>query len=237
MLAGRRVSASRCSRGIVIASSPVNTIASLTNRARKRPSGCRHSTAAAVSAPISVAARQMICPSCKREGRLPRADGGLRRPSGGFPTYRPSTHATTTVLVSPPRQGSSDGGAQRSADEDHGHHGGEPDRHGGAPARPPEADQREQPHRDGGQQRPVAGRPQRHPPPGVAQVQPLRVVRGHPPAPGQVRRDGRTRHCRNQPGNTAIHADPPAPRLNPSTCVRHPSITRLPAKEHAGFAR
>ena len=63
MLAGRKVCASRCSRGIVIVSSPVKMVASRTIRARIRSTGWRHTTAPAVTAPTSVAPRQTGPPS------------------------------------------------------------------------------------------------------------------------------------------------------------------------------
>ena len=69
MLRGlRAVLASRLSRGMVSGSRPVTMVASRTNRDRSRSSGCRHSTDATVSAPISVAPRQTGPPSWKASG-------------------------------------------------------------------------------------------------------------------------------------------------------------------------
>ena len=104
---GRPVSASRCSKGMVSGSSPVKMVASLTNRARNRAIGSRHSTATATSAPISVAPRQTICASCKASGGCP-GQALVGYAVGGFPVNRPSTPATTDVPVSPPRHGARD---------------------------------------------------------------------------------------------------------------------------------
>ena len=58
MLPGRKVCDSRCSTGIVMASSPVRMVASRTIRARIRSNGWRHRTVATVSAPVNVAPRR-----------------------------------------------------------------------------------------------------------------------------------------------------------------------------------
>ena len=68
---GRPVAASFHSTGMVIASSPVNTVASLTARAHSLLTGLRHSTEAAAIAPTIVAARQTNSPSCKARGSCP----------------------------------------------------------------------------------------------------------------------------------------------------------------------
>ena len=69
--AGRPWLVSRRRSGNVMASRPVSTTASRTIRARSRPTGCRHSTAAAAVAPTRVAPTQTARPSCRAGGIVP----------------------------------------------------------------------------------------------------------------------------------------------------------------------
>ena len=103
MLVARPVSASRCSSGIVIESSPVRMVASRTTRARSRSTGWRHTMDAAASAPVSVAAIQITPPACSANG------GGSWHPPAGycgrFPVYAPSSKPATLLSDAPPRHG------------------------------------------------------------------------------------------------------------------------------------
>ena len=186
MLAGRPVPASSRSSGMLIASSPVKTVASLTNRALKRPSSSRHSTAAAAGAPIRTAARQMICPSCSAGGGCPGTPAS-GTPRAGYRHRGRAPRPSPAVNISPaPRHGTS-AEVPSTPPTSTGEELGIilPDRARGV-TRPPIAGQGQQPHRERDQQRPVAVRPQGRPPPGVVHGQPLRVVRGHPRAPRQI---------------------------------------------------